>query len=104
MEAEKARDSRIFEEVDRNRVVVRYRARPKGDRVLIRDLMTPDEQNGVKFANQYLTSEGEVIAVGPGVKRADGTRVPLETAVGDRVKYSPYTGSTFKLNGEDVRI
>jgi chaperonin GroES len=47
--------------------------------------------------------EGEVVAVGPG-RFEDGTRVPLDVKVGDKVIYSKYGGTEVKLAGEDQLI
>jgi len=47
--------------------------------------------------------EGEVIAVGPG-RFEDGTRVPLDVKVGDRVIYSKYGGTEVKVKGEEYLI
>jgi chaperonin GroES len=47
--------------------------------------------------------EGSVIAVGPG-RFEDGTRVPLDVKVGDKVIYSKYGGTEVKLDGEDHLI
>lgn len=106
LEAEKAEVTRMVQEREQNAVVVLKKFRPKGDRVLVIPLVTPEKKNGVIIAEsaRYLTAEGKVIAVGPGVRRADGTVIPLETQVGDVVKYTPYTGSAFKLNDQDVLV
>jgi chaperonin GroES len=47
--------------------------------------------------------EGEVVAVGPG-RFEDGTRVPLDVNVGDKVIYSKYGGTEVKIGGEDHLI
>jgi chaperonin GroES len=47
--------------------------------------------------------EGEVVAVGPG-RFEDGTRVPLDVAVGDKVIYSKYGGTEVKVEGEEYLI
>jgi chaperonin GroES len=47
--------------------------------------------------------EGSVIAVGPG-RFEDGSRVPLDVKVGDKVIYSKYGGTEVKLDGEDHLI
>jgi chaperonin GroES len=44
--------------------------------------------------------EGLVEAVGRGRTLDNGTRVPMELKVGDRVLYAKYAGSEFKL--EDI--
>jgi chaperonin GroES len=47
--------------------------------------------------------EGEVIAVGPG-RFEDGSRVPLDVKVGDKVIYSKYGGTEVKLAGDELLI
>jgi chaperonin GroES len=47
--------------------------------------------------------EGEVIAVGPG-RFEDGSRVPLDVKVGDKVIYSKYGGTEVKLGGDEYLI
>ena len=47
--------------------------------------------------------EGEVLAVGPG-RFEDGTRVPLDVKVGDKVIYSKYGGTEVKLSGDELLI
>ena len=47
--------------------------------------------------------EGEVLAVGPG-RFEDGTRVPLDVSLGDRVIYSKYGGTEVTVDGEDLLI
>ena len=48
-------------------------------------------------------SEGEVLAVGPG-RFEDGSRVPLDVKVGDKVIYSKYGGTEVKLGGDELLI
>lgn len=45
----------------------------------------------------------EVIAVGEG-GMIDGKEVKMVVSVGDRVLYSKYAGSTFKIDGEEVTV
>ena len=47
--------------------------------------------------------EGTVVAVGPG-RFEDGTRVPLDVALGDKVIYSKYGGTEVKVEGEEYLI
>ena len=47
--------------------------------------------------------EGTVLAVGPG-RFEDGTRVPLDVKVGDKVLYSKYGGTEVKYNGEEYLV
>jgi chaperonin GroES len=47
--------------------------------------------------------EGTVVAVGPG-RFEEGSRVPLDVAVGDTVIYSKYGGTEVKVKGEEYLI
>ena len=47
--------------------------------------------------------EGEVIAVGPG-RFEDGSRVPLDVKVGDKVIYSKYGGTEIKVGGDELLV
>ena len=45
----------------------------------------------------------EVIAVGPG-GMIDGKEVVMQIKVGDKILYSKYAGSDFKLDGEELTV
>ena len=47
--------------------------------------------------------EGMVLAVGPG-RFEDGSRVPLDVKVGDKVLYSKYGGTEVKYAGEEYLV
>ena len=47
--------------------------------------------------------QGDVLAVGPG-RFEDGTRVPLDVKVGDKVIYSKYGGTEVKVRGDEYLI
>ena len=76
---------------------------PLGERIIIK----PTEQEQTTKGGIYLPDtakekpqEGEVVGVGPGRVTDDGTRIPMELAVGDRVIYSKYAGTEYK-DGDD---
>ncbi len=48
--------------------------------------------------------EGTVVAVGPGRVDDNGTRVPMDVAVGDVVIYSKYGGTDVKYGDDDFII
>lgn len=48
--------------------------------------------------------EGTVIAVGPGRILDDGSRVPVDVKVGDKVIYSKYAGNEVKIDGEEYLL
>jgi chaperonin GroES len=48
--------------------------------------------------------EGEVVAVGEGKYREDGSRQTLDVRVGDRVLFGKYSGSEIKIDEEELLI
>ena len=76
---------------------------PIADRIVILPLEREQTTKGGIYLPDTVKErpqEGEVIAVGPGRVSDDGTRVPMELAVGDRVIYSRYAGTEYK-DGDD---
>lgn len=49
-------------------------------------------------------NEGEVLAIGTGIKSKDGTDIPITVAVGDKVLLPDYGGLMIKMDGEDVYL
>ena len=80
---------------------------PLGDRVVIKP--TPKEEvskGGIVLPDtaQEKPQEGKIIAVGPGRLTEDGKLIAMEVKKGDKVIYSKYAGTEFKLDGEDLVI
>jgi chaperonin GroES len=76
---------------------------PLADRIVILPLEREQTTRGGIYLPDTIKErpqEGEVIAVGPGRVSDDGTRMPMELAVGDRVIYSRYAGTEYK-DGDD---
>ena len=48
--------------------------------------------------------DGKIIAVGPGRLTEDGKRIAMEVKKGDKVIYSKYAGTEFKLDDEELVI
>src|SRR6478672_2407086 len=81
--------------------------RPLQDRVLIRRVDPEAKTAGGIFipdTAQEKPMEGEVVAVGPGVRDEAGKRHPLDVKSGDRVLFGKWSGSEVKLDGEDLMI
>ena len=81
--------------------------RPLGDRVVLKP--TPREEmtkSGIVLPDtaKEKPQEGTILAVGPGKTLDDGTREKMDVAVGDKVLYSKYAGTEFKIDGEDLLI
>jgi chaperonin GroES len=81
--------------------------RPLQDRVLIRRIEPEAKSSGgiiIPDTAQEKPMEGEVVAVGPGVRDADGVLHALDVKAGDRVLFAKWSGSEFKLDGEDLMV
>jgi len=80
---------------------------PLGDRVVIKP--TPKEEvsrGGIVLPDtaKEKPQEGKIIAVGPGRLTEDGKRIAMEVKNGDKVIYSKYAGTEFKLDDEELVI
>lgn len=81
--------------------------RPLQDRVLIRRVDSETKTPGGIFIPdmaQEKPSEGEVIAVGPGIRDEHGKLHPLDVKPGDRVLFAKWSGNEIKLDGEELVI
>ena len=81
--------------------------RPLQDRVLICRVEPEEKTAGGIFIPDTAREkpmEGEVVAVGPGVRDEDGKLHPLDVKRGDRVLFAKWAGTEVKLDGEDLMI
>jgi chaperonin GroES len=81
--------------------------RPLGDRVVVKAIEVEEKTKGgiiLPDTAKDKPQEGEVVAVGPGRLLENGTRVPLEVKVGDRVIYSKYGGTEVKVDDEEYLV
>ncbi len=75
--------------------------RPLGDRVVVKPIEREEmTKSGIVLPDtaKEKPQEGLVEAVGTGRILDNGTKVPLEVKVGDRVLYAKYAGNEFKLD------
>jgi chaperonin GroES len=75
--------------------------RPLGDRVVLKPVEREEKtKSGIVLPDtaKEKPQEGLVEAVGTGRILDNGTKVPLELKVGDRVLYAKYAGNEFKLD------
>lgn len=76
---------------------------PLGDKVVLRRQEAADKTAGgivLPDTARDKPQKGEIVAVGDGHTRDDGTKVPLTVKEGDRVIFSSYAGDEIKV-GED---
>ena len=81
--------------------------RPLQDRVLICRVEPEAKTAGgilIPDTAQEKPMEGELVAVGPGVRSEDGQLHPLDVKTGDRVLFGKWSGTEVKLDGEDLMI
>ena len=80
---------------------------PLNDRVIVKRIDEGEQVRGgiiIPDTAKEKPQEGEVIAVGLGKYREDGSRQPLDVHAGDRVLFGKYGGSEIKIDGEDLLI
>ena len=81
--------------------------RPLHDRVVVRRREEETKSAGgivIPDSAAEKPSQGEVLAVGPGKKSDTGKVQTLDVKVGDRVLFGQYSGSTVKIDGEELLI
>ncbi len=79
--------------------------KPLHDRVIIRRIEEGEQVRGgiiIPDTAKEKPQEGEVIAVGEGKYREDGTRQTLDVKAGDRVLFGKYSGSEIKIDNEEL--
>ena len=81
--------------------------KPLGDRVVVEHVEQADRSAGGVFlpdTAKEKPQEGKVLAIGSGRTLDNGTKVPMEVKVGDRILYSKYSGSEVKIEGTEYLI
>jgi chaperonin GroES len=81
--------------------------KPLQDRVIVKRIEEGEQVRGgiiIPDSAKEKPQEGEVIAVGEGKYKDDGSRQTLDVRVGDRVLFGKYSGSEIKLDGDEFLI
>jgi chaperonin GroES len=81
--------------------------RPLQDRVVVRRTEEEEKTAGgiiIPDTAKEKPVQGEVVAVGPGVRDGGGTLVPLDVKKGDRVLFGKWSGTEVKIDGEELAI
>ena len=80
---------------------------PLHDRVIVKRIEEGEQIRGgiiIPDSAKEKPQEGEVIAVGLGKYKEDGTRQALDVKAGDRILFGKYTSSEIKIDGEELLI
>jgi chaperonin GroES len=81
--------------------------RPLHDRVLVRRVEEDQKTTGgiiIPDTAKEKPSQGEVIAVGQGLRTEKGELIALDVKPGDRVLFGKWSGTEVKIDGEEVLI
>jgi chaperonin GroES len=81
--------------------------RPLHDRLVIKRIEEKETIKGgiiIPDSAKEKPQEGEVIAVGNGKTLDNGTKVPMDVKVGDKILFGKYSGTDIKIDGEEVLI
>jgi chaperonin GroES len=81
--------------------------RPLHDRVVVRRIEEEEKTAGgiiIPDTAKEKPMQGEVIAVGPGLRDESGKLVPLGVKVGDRVLFGKWSGAEVKIDDEELAI
>ena len=83
------------------------KVRPLHDRLLVRRIEENETAKGgiiIPDTAKEKPQKGEVLAVGNGKILDNGTKIPLDVQVGNKILFGKYTGTEIKIDGEDVPI
>lgn len=81
--------------------------RPLYDRLVVRRIEQSETMmNGIIIPDtaKEKPQEAEVVAAGRGKRLEDGSVVPLDVKVGDRILFGKYSGSDIKVDSEELLI
>ena len=80
---------------------------PLGDRVVLKRAEAEEKTAGgivLPDAAKDKPQRGEVVAVGDGHVKDDGTKVPLTVKEGDQVIFSSYAGDEITIGDEEMLL
>jgi chaperonin GroES len=81
--------------------------RPLHDRVLVRRVEEDHKTPGgiiIPDTAKEKPMQGEILAVGQGVRNEKGEWIALDVKPGDRVLFGKWSGTEVKIDGEDLLI
>ena len=81
--------------------------RPLHDRVIVKRLEEERKTaSGIVIPDTAAEKpdQGEVMAVGPGKKNEEGKVTPVDVKVGDKILFGKYSGTTVKIEGEELLV
>jgi chaperonin GroES len=80
---------------------------PLHDRIVVSRIEAEEKTKGgiiIPDTAKEKPQEGRIVAVGPGRRDTEGNRIPLDVKKGDRVLFTKWAGTDFKLDGQEHMI
>jgi len=77
---------------------------PLNDRILVKRVEEEEKTAGgiyIPDSAKEKPQKGEIVAAGKGKTNDEGTRIPLEVKVGDKILFGKYSGTELKLEGTE---
>ena len=81
--------------------------RPLHDRVVVRRIEAEEKTSGgiiIPDTAKEKPQEGEVVAVGAGIRDDAGNLIALSVQEGDRILFGKWSGTEVRIAGEDLLI
>ncbi len=81
--------------------------RPLHDRVLVKRIESEEKtKSGIIIPDtaKEKPQEGEVVAVGSGLRKEDGSLIALDVKAGDRVLFGKWSGTEIKIDGDEFLV
>ena len=80
---------------------------PLHDRVLVRRIESDEKTKGgliIPDNAKEKPAEGEIVGVGSGARDEDGSRIPMDVKVGDRILFGKWSGTEVTIDGTEMLI
>ena len=78
---------------------------PLHDRIIVKRLPAEEKTSGgiiIPDTAKEKPQRGKVLSIGQGKTTEEGKRMPLEVKKGDEVLFGQYSGTEFKMGGEEL--
>ena len=79
--------------------------KPLHDRVLVRRVESDEKTAGgliIPDSAKEKPAEGEIVAVGAGLRDDDGDRIALDVKAGDKILFGKWSGTEVTVDGEEM--
>ena len=81
--------------------------RPLHDRVIVKRIEEERKSAGgivIPDTAAEKPDQGEIVAVGKGKKDEQGKLIPLDVKVGDKALFGKYSGTTVRVEGDEILV